>query len=181
LSPSFKVMKKRYKKPQAKVTRTSQGSQGSASATMEGRLEGPEQASATMEGRLEGPEQTDFTDTFDQFIYSALSTMAKPDFIQNYGSRQGEGSKSYLVKFAKIGNLHDIMAKIVSTYFPSRGNSSANMKLLLSTILTTLSMALHGLVNPDFIGRLVGKDRTFFLGHGSKRQGTTTDADCEIH
>jgi hypothetical protein len=59
------------------------------------------------------------------------------------------------------------MTKIVKTYFPPGGNSSAAMKLLLSTILTTLSTALHGLVNPDFIGRLESKDRTFFLGqHG---------------
>jgi hypothetical protein len=105
-----------------------------------------------MEGQMTGQEQTEFTDTFDQFLYSALSTMAKPDFITNYASRQGEGMKNYLVKFAKSGNLHNIMTKIISNYFPSGSNSSAevkfaptDLKLLLSTILTTLSTALHGL------------------------------------
>jgi hypothetical protein len=141
---------KMNKKPQAKTTRTSEGSQGSAPVTIE--------------GLLEGSEQTNLTDAFDQFLYSTLSTMAKPEFLQNYASRQGDGSKNYLVKFAKIGNLHDIMTKIVRTYFPPGGDSSADMKLLLSTILTSLITALHGLVNPDFISRPKSKDWTFFLG-----------------
>jgi hypothetical protein len=137
------------KKPQAKTTRMSEGSQGSVTAP----------------DTMEGPGQIDSMEAFDnqdQFLHSTLSTMAQQEFIQNYASCQGEGSNNYSVKISKVGNLHVIMTKIVRNYFSSGGNSS-DMKLLLSTILMTLSTALHGLLNPDFISRLESKDRMFFL------------------
>jgi hypothetical protein len=59
------------------------------------------------------------------------------------------------------------MTMVATKCFPSGDKDATEWKLLLSTILMTLSTALHGLLNPDFIDRVAVKDRKYFLGqHG---------------
>jgi hypothetical protein len=165
-------------KPPAKATVATEGSQASASINTgpSVEMEDPGQPFGTL--GLAGTEPADpddpdnldntFADEYDQFLYRTIGQMARQDFIKNYASRQGDkGPKNYLIKTGKFGNLHDVMTMVTTKCFPSGDKDATEWKLLLSTILMTLSTALHGLLNPDFIGRVAVKDRKYFLGqHG---------------